>query len=55
MAVTAGAVQLRDALLVPSATAERPVTGPGAWGMLMVLLVSVGPVPLTFAAATVQE
>ena len=54
MAVTAGAVQVRVALL-PLAAAERPVTGPGACGMRMLLLVTAEPVPLTLTAATVQE
>ena len=50
-----GAVQVSFALLLPSATAERPVTGPGAFGMRMLSLAFAAPVPLTFTADTVQE
>ena len=55
VAVAAGAVQVMDAVLPLAALAATPVTGPGGWGMRMVLLVAVALVPLTLTAATDQE
>ena len=54
MAVTAGAVQVRVALLPLAATAERLVTKPGGCGIWMVLLSAAALEPLALTACTVH-